>query len=411
MHGTQPVQSHPVMSHRAAGPGQSDKVTGQTSFMQAHTPDNAKCHHFTKWTHLKNCLLCFGFQTPLVRTSKLTRSSARDLALTGGSNWSHPWSATQWRSQPSAAKPSMPLSNPYLQCTPTSVLPTHPEMSFRQKSDPFTLFLFLSGGADTRREAEGDATPRAATEGAQGLTMVVLPLVTSTTEEKKNNKQTKKAKWGSCSLNQTVLFGERVKHSERNRVSRPRWGNGAARRGPTAPRATLRLTLPEGSDRRRGPSVSEEPGEQPPQPPSQQAGRSHLPVAGAAVTLASAGGKAGALPAPFWCAAVPRPWHLRRGRKRGVLFPCPASSLCERKPKGGFSLSIVAQRPLCLHGPWGDSFIRGCFSPAVGGREGACFQCACFISVPSRGAEVSACACTGSWNLAGEALKQPVAKL
>lgn len=30
------------MSQRAAGPGQSDKATGQTSFVRAHTPDDVK---------------------------------------------------------------------------------------------------------------------------------------------------------------------------------------------------------------------------------------------------------------------------------------------------------------------------------------------------------------------------------
>lgn len=52
------------------------------------------------------------------------------------------------------------------------------------------------------------------------------------------------------------------------------------------------LTLAEGSGRRRGPAVPQEPGEDPPQPPAQQAGRRHLAGAGAAVTpLPPAGGR------------------------------------------------------------------------------------------------------------------------
>lgn len=62
-----------------------------------------------------------------------------------------------------------------------------------------------------------------------------------------------------------------------------------------------------------------------------------------------------------------------------------------------------------MDGLWGDSHIRGCCRPAEV-QEMALFQSACFTFPSARGAEVSACSCTGSCNSAGEGLKQHVAR-
>lgn len=194
----QSVQSHPVIPHCVAGPGWSNKATRQVSFVPAHTADDAKCHYFKKGTHLKNCLLCFGSQMPLVAASNFTRGAGRGLALMGGSHWSHPSPATGWQSRPSAAKPS--IAYPHVQHTPPLVLPSHPEAEKRL----FLPFYFYSWGVGvgwggrsgrghwTQREAEGGWSNSKGSywgKGVQGLTVVVLPSVTSTTGQKKRKKR------------------------------------------------------------------------------------------------------------------------------------------------------------------------------------------------------------------------------
>lgn len=199
MCGTQPAQNHLVMPHRVAGPGWSAKDTRQTSFRPAHTREDAKCRYFTKQTHPKNCLLRFGSWMPPVRASNFIpgvrwRVWRSWVALTGAAPPPSP--ATVWRSQPLAAKPSIWLTHTHNTLLPWFCLCTLGCLS-STKAILWIFYFFppIWAGRGWQQQT-GTHTHRGRSDGkgsywgkgVQGLTVVVLPSVTSTTATTIKNK-------------------------------------------------------------------------------------------------------------------------------------------------------------------------------------------------------------------------------
>lgn len=187
---------------------------------------------------------------------------------------------------------------------------------FQAEKQPFCFFFFLWGGGDgdTGRGHDTHTTGGWRREKRrQGQLLRKRGAGTycgrvAFSHLHNCKKRGERTKWESFSLKETIFVG-RGWNTVNTTVS-------PDRDEATGRRAAPGLTLPEGSGRRRGPTISEEPGEQPPQAPAQQAGRRHLAVASAAVTPASAGGKAGAAGAILM--SVSPPPLLPEGKEEDV---------------------------------------------------------------------------------------------
>lgn len=117
------------------------------------------------------------------------------VALTGGTGWSF---------CPSAAKPSTAyLHNELL---PWLCLHTLRRLSSRKMSLFFLYLLWGRARTHTWLKAEGRSNVKGSYPGkrVQGLTVVVLPSVTSTTAKEKRHG---KPEWDSCSLKEVAFWG------------------------------------------------------------------------------------------------------------------------------------------------------------------------------------------------------------
>ena len=180
-----------VMPCGTAGPGWSDQATGQTFPMPSHTRDDTQWHYFKKQTYLKNCFSCFGARMPPLRASNFTgvqRGVWRSCVALPG--------ATHHLQQGDLQKPNPPL----LTCPRNTLLPRFslhaPRCVFRAEKQHFCLlFNALSGGRTRTHNTAGGWSRGKRRQGqllrerGQGLTVVVLPSVTSTTAKKKKKRE------------------------------------------------------------------------------------------------------------------------------------------------------------------------------------------------------------------------------